>query len=518
MKRSIRIIVKSFLLSIVLFSFAACNNAANTTSASETSISDTTNPVISSFTATAANASVTLNWSVSDNIGVSSVKLYQGTSSGAETTLLTTITSTSTTSYTVSSLTNGTTYYFKIEVSDAAGNTASQTTNASPSASTEFSLSSKNFAKQLTIGWNLGNTLDAYSHDTSNQYLQGLYSETCWGQPSTTQAMIEAVYAAGFKAIRIPISWHNHITETTNYTINSEWMARVKTVVDWAYDAGFYVIINVHHDNLSSSDITSWPGYLISLDSTTQSTYETKSKTYLEKIWTQIAEEFNDDYGERLIFEVLNEPRTVGETSEWYANDTDGRTLNNIVTAYDQVCINAIRATGGNNAKRYLMIPAYKGSSSNINTFTMPTDSADDKLILSFHAYDPYTFAMYDGSTDNTTFDNTDKTSLDSLFANVNTYFPNIGAVIGEASSTNKGNLSDRVAWATYYFDKAYNTYGWPTILWDNGAYTANTTGSEQHGWFKRSDQTWYFPTVISAAMNAVGVTPGTLTQASETQ
>lgn len=511
MKRSIQIIVKSFLLAAALFSFAACDNTANTTTGP-----DTTAPVISSFTATAGDSEVTLSWAVTDNTAVTSVKLYQGSAEGSETTELIEITSTSTTSYEVSGLTNGTTYYFKLVASDEAGNTSDETANATPAE--EFYLSSKEFAKQLTIGWNLGNTLDAYSHDTSNQYVQGLYSETCWGQPSTTQNMIEAVYTAGFKAIRIPISWHNHITETTNYTIDSDWMARVKTVVDWAYDAGFYVIINVHHDNLSSSDITSWPGYVISLDSTTQSTYETQSKDYLEKIWTQIAEEFNDDYGERLIFEVLNEPRTVGESSEWYANDTDGKTLNDIVTAYDQVCINAIRASSGNNAKRYLMVPAYKGSSSNINTFTMPTDSANDKLILSFHAYDPYTFAMYDGSTDNTTFDSTDEASLDSLFANVKTYFPNIGAVIGEASASNKDNLSDRVAWATYYFDKAYNDYGWPTVLWDNGAYTANTTGSEQHGWFKRLDQTWYFPTVISAAMNAVGVTPGTLSQATETQ
>ncbi|MCR4742021.1 MAG: cellulase family glycosylhydrolase [Treponema sp.] len=499
------------------FKLVAADEAGNTSekTANATPAPDTTPPVISAFKAVAGNTSVTLKWTVTDDEGVTSVKLYQGSAEGSETTELTEITSTSTTSYEVSGLTNDTTYYFKLIASDEAENTSEASANATPAE--EFTLSSKEFASQLTIGWNLGNTLDAYSHDTSNQYVQGLYSETCWGMPSTTQAMIEAVYAAGFEAIRIPISWHNHITETTNYTIDSDWMARVKTVVDWAYNAGFYVIINVHHDNLSSSDITSWPGYVISLDSTTQSAYETQSKTYLEKIWNQIAEEFNDDYGERLIFEVLNEPRTVGENSEWWANDTNGKTLNDIVTAYEQVCINAIRDSDGKNAKRYIMVPAYKGSSSNINTYTLPTDTANDKLILSFHAYDPYNFAMYNKDYTDTTFDAADKTSLDSLFANVNNYFPGIGAVIGEASASNKDNLSDRVAWATYYFDKAYNDYGWPTVMWDNGAYEANSTSGEQHGWFKRSDQTWYFPTVISAAMNAVGVTPGTLSQASET-
>ena len=153
----------------------------------------------------------------------------------------------------------------------------------------------------------------------------------------------------------------------------------------------------------------------------------------------------------------------------------------------------------------------------NSYTYSLPNDTANDKLILSFHAYDPYSFAMYNKDYTDTTFDEADKSSLDSLFANVKKYFPSIGAVIGEASASNKDNLSEREAWVAYYFDKAYNTYGWPTVMWDNGAYEANATSGEQHGWFNRKELTWYFPTVISAAMNAVGVTPGTLSQASET-
>ena len=510
-KRTVLIAVSIFTASMLLF--VGCNPTPSSSSneSKEEKEVDTSAPVISEFKAVAGVERVTLSWTVTDDEGVTSVKLYQGDAEGEESTELTEITSASTTSYEVSNLTNDTTYYFKLVASDEAGNTSEKTANASPAE--EFILTSTEFAKQLTIGWNLGNTLDAHSNGT---WGQGLNSETCWGQPKTTQEMIDAVYAAGFKTIRIPITWYNHVSGS-EYTIDSEWMARVKTVVDWAYNAGFYVIMNVHHDNLSAKDLNSFPGYGLSSNTSTQASIEEKSKDYLKKVWTQIAAKFNDDYGERLIFEVLNEPRTVGEGSEWYANDELGKTLNKIVTAYEQVCINAIRNSGSNNANRYIMVPAYKGSHTNISTYNLPNDTANDKLILSFHAYDPFNFAMYNKDYTDTTFDEADKSSLDSLFANVNKFFPTIGAVIGEASASNKDNLSDREAWVTYYFDKAYNTYGWPTVMWDNGAYEANATSGEQHGWFNRKELTWYFPTVISAAMNAVGVTPGTLSQASET-
>ena len=82
-----------------------------------------------------------------------------------------------------------------------------------------------------------------------------------------------------------------------------------------------------------------------------------------------------------------------------------------------------------------------------------------------------------------------------------------IGVVIGEMSASNKDNLAERVKWATYYFGTALNTYGIPSILWDNMAYTSSTTSGEQHGYYNRSARTWYFPTIITAAMDAVGVT-----------
>lgn len=370
---------------------------------------------------------------------------------------------------------------------------------------------SVDFVKNMGMGWNLGNTLDATNGNTTSN--QGLSSETCWSQPYTTQDMIKAVRAAGFKTIRIPVSWHNHISSKsgTTYTIDSEWMSRVKTIVNWAIDEGMCVILNVHHDNMAASAIsggTSY-GYALSTDSSVQET----SKAFLSSVWTQIATTFAS-YDDALVFEVLNEPRDIGgeyaatsssgNDSEWW---TDDDTLFPIITDYEKTCIDAIRAVSGNES-RYIMVPGYAASGSDsslLARYTMPTDSATGKLILSVHAYSPYAFAMYDSKdSDHTEFTSSDASELSSMFNYLKTNYVSkgIGVVMGEASATNKGNLSARVSWATDYFTKAKNA-GIPVVLWDNGAYEAKTTESEQHGYLNRSACTWYFPTIINAMYSA---------------
>lgn len=362
---------------------------------------------------------------------------------------------------------------------------------------------SVDFVKNMGMGWNLGNTLDATNGNTTSN--QGLSSETCWSQPYTTQDMIKAVRAAGFKTIRIPVSWHNHISSKsgTTYTIDSEWMSRVKTIVNWAIDEGMCVILNVHHDNMASSAIsggTSY-GYALSTDSSVQET----SKAFLRSVWTQIATTFAS-YDDALVFEVLNEPRDIGGEvwgNEWWCTTAAAYTC---ITDYEKTCIDAIRAVSGNE-NRYIMVPGYAASGSDrteLGCYTMPTDSATNKLILSAHAYSPYGFAMYDG-TSHTEFTSSDASELTTMFNYLKTNYVSkgIGVVMGEASATNKGNLSARVSWATDYYTKA-TAAGIPVVLWDNGAYTASTTSGEQHGYFNRNACTWYFPTIINAMSKAV--------------
>jgi len=395
------------------------------------------------------------------------------------------------------------------KVSSSSSSSSSSNTTTT---STGFTKSSVEFSKNLKAGWNLGNTLECKDDGNSgNQWVQDLYAETAWGLPKTTKAMMTGIKNAGFKAVRIPVSWHNHIYDSTNYTIDAEWMARVKEVVDYAYSNGLYVILNMHHDNLSASEYGTYSynnrkvvGFVL------DSNYKNQSNAYIKAVWTQIANTFKG-YDEKLIFEVLNEPRNVGSSDEWWVSGTTASNYCSLIKSYEETAISAIRTTGGNNAKRYLMVPGYAGSASYLDYFTMPSDSASDKLILSVHAYNPYNFAMYNSSYTDTTFDSSDKSELNTLFANLyNKYVKNgIGVVIGEASASNKGNLSAREAWATYYFGTALNTYGMPTFLWDNGVSAADAYSGENHGYFNRSACTWYFPSIIRNALKAVGITPG---------
>ncbi|MFA6938254.1 MAG: glycoside hydrolase family 5 protein, partial [Treponema sp.] len=247
--------------------------------------------------------------------------------------------------------------------SDNSTNTGSgeTTDNADSGTTTITAGSSKAMAQNMKIGWNLGNTFDA--HSSSGKKNEGLASEISWlpdydgdGDKTdnyTTKANIEGIKAAGFTTIRIPISWHNHITDSS-YTIDSSWMARVKQIVDWAYNAELYVIINVHHDNFSTSNMSNYYGYCIN------SSYKTDSNAYLKAVWKQIATTFNNSYDEHLVFEVLNEPRCVGESCEWWVGSSTTPTAteaNAIITEYEQTCLDAIRATGGNNAERFIMVP-----------------------------------------------------------------------------------------------------------------------------------------------------------------
>ena len=171
--------------------------------------------------------------------------------------------------------------------------------------------------KNMKFGWNLGNTLDATAGgDPANGWSGankslGIKTETNWGKPETTQAMIKGLKASGISTIRLPISWHDHID--SNYNIDSAWMNRVKTIVDWAMDEGLYVIINIHHDNVGANALkkNSHKGFCPAPKC------KEESERYLAKIWQQIAAAFNNGYDEHLIFEVMNEPRLPGDPHEW---------------------------------------------------------------------------------------------------------------------------------------------------------------------------------------------------------
>ncbi len=248
-----------------------------------------------------------------------------------------------------------------------------------PDEPADMSKTAMEIASQMYPGWNLGNTLEA--GDTKNMWANaGVGAETAWQSNKTTQELIDAVKAAGFKSVRIPCSWvMGHITDKDKCTIDPDWIKRVKEVVDYCIKDGLYVIINDH-----------WDGGWIQREGLTADTDIKATKDKFSKIWTQIANSFNS-YDEHLIFAGLNEPGvgnddlTLVEVPEIAAR----------VAEYEQVFIDAVRATGGNNANRVLVV---QGPNTNIDQFVANNymakikDTAENRLMVEVHFYDPYVF------------------------------------------------------------------------------------------------------------------------------
>lgn len=353
-------------------------------------------------------------------------------------------------------------------------------------------------AKAMKIGWNLGNTFDA--HGTKS-----LSCENAWGQPTTTKAMLHGLKQAGFVSIRIPVSWHDHITESTNYTIETDWLNRVKEVVSWAMDEGLCVIINIHHDNLKDEELkkTNY-GFAVTKDAELQA----KSEKYIAGVWKNVAEAFKD-YDHSLVFELLNEPRDVGGANwgnEWWVGGTDATQANGIIGKYEQAALDAIRATGSKNTDRFIMVPPYAASTGCMTGFKLPKDSANSRIIIEAHAYSPYNFAM--DSPGDIKFTSGHQGELSGMF---NTLYNNyvskgIGVVIDETGATNKNNISDRIAWAKYFFGQAYKK-GIPSFWWDNGKWQVfGTDYDDKYGYYNRREQIWYFPELMKASLEAVGI------------
>jgi len=327
-------------------------------------------------------------------------------------------------------------------------------------------ISASELVAKIRIGWNLGNTLDAKPNETS------------WGNPLTKKSNIDTIKAAGFNAVRIPVSWSNHVDGS--YNIDAIFMNRVKEIVGYAMDNNMYVILNTHHDEgifkFTNSEMTA-------------------SKAAFTKIWKQIADNFKDA-NLRLIFEGLNEPRTIGSSAEWSGGTTEER---DNLNAMEQLFVDVVRASGGNNTNRVLMVSTYAASSEQVamNGVKIPDDPSNPtvkKIIVSVHAYSPYFFALHEGSGAVNTWskDNSSdtvgvKTPLDRAY---NTFVSKgIPVIMGEFGALNRNNELARADWANYYVSYA-KSKNIPCFWWDDG------------GNFKllnRNNNTFYFPKIKNA-------------------
>lgn len=331
-------------------------------------------------------------------------------------------------------------------------------------------ISAWDMVKEMKVGWNLGNTLDATGSSD-------LSAETSWGNVETSKAMIDLLKDSGFNVFRVPVSWGTHMDDS--YTVDKDWMARVKEVVDYGIDNDMYVILNTHHEE--------W--YF-----PTEENKEDDIKQ-LTALWSQIAEEFKN-YDEHLIFEGLNEPRLRNTAAEWTGGDESSRA---IVQEYAQAFYNTVRNSGGNNAQRALMLTGYAASSNRVCLEQVWLPENDDKVIVSVHAYLPYSFALDTKGTD--VFDPSNTSEIDTLFMNLDDLFlsKQIPVIVGEFGSVNKYNTEDRVECVKTYLETA-KSYGVPCCWWDNGAVVGD---GENFGLMDRNlPPEWKFPEIVDAIMD----------------
>ncbi|WP_205461760.1 cellulase family glycosylhydrolase [Mangrovibacterium lignilyticum] len=325
-------------------------------------------------------------------------------------------------------------------------------------------------AAKMTLGWNLGNSLEASG------------GEMAWGNAKTTNDFIVAVKNAGFNAIRIPCSWDQYLEDQTTYKIKDTWLVRVKEVVDYCADNNMYAILNIH-----------WDGGWLENNVTTDKQAEVNAKQ--AAIWKQIAKYFRD-YDEHLLFAGANEPNV--ETQEQA----------DVLKVYMQTFVTTVRNTGGRNTYRNLIIPGPSTDIDKTNNFmSMPTDETANRLMAEVHYYTPWNFCgleedaswgkmFYFWGADNHVADGGDRNSSWGEEATVNAQFAKMKAkfvdngipvILGEFAATRR-DLSnygttwqekhdDSRAWFAEYVVKKAKENGLVPFYWDNGPTTVNASG-----------------------------------------
>lgn len=320
-------------------------------------------------------------------------------------------------------------------------------------------ITSQQLVEDMTFGWNLGNTLDVCQADRDgdgkiNEHVEAeeKVDETLWGNPKATKELFTSLKKNGVNAVRIPVTWRDHMDSNGN--IDREWMDRVQQVVDYAYSQGMYVIINVHHDGGGDPKFGAW------IIEESQKDYNTFLKKY-KNVWKQIAERFKN-YSDYLIFESMNE---VGFDTLYNKNKADAY---NLINKINQDFVDIIRATGGNNAKRHLLIAGYYTDIERTcdSLYKMPDDKAG-RCILSVHYYTPWDFCTCD--IKHTWGTNSEVRQMETLIGKMKKNFVDKGipVIIGEYAASGS-DLSSCIFFIEK-LNKLCSDYGIATFIWDSG-------------------------------------------------
>lgn len=340
-------------------------------------------------------------------------------------------------------------------------------------------LTAAEITREMGTGWNLGNTMDGHTGFTPG--------ETVWQPTMTTQKLVDAVHDAGFSTMRLPVTWGTMIDDENGYKINEAWLSRVQDIADYAVKQDMYVIINLHHDG---AEQTGW----LRIAYEGEELEEVKRK--FAAVWQQIAETFRD-YDEHVIFEAMNE--VCGDDPSEAGYIKDFRTIE----ALNQIFVDTVRATGGNNAKRWLsVVPRYTNIQAVLNAkygFTLPNDPAGH-IMLSVHDYD-YSFGIQ--ANMNATLWNQEKAlNLSKLMEQLKTAFVDKGVpvVLGEYGAVNKNNLGNRV----YYYEamnRMAQLNGIVPVCWDIGWYDPAQDPDYTFSLFDRETGEQLYPDIIKGAL-----------------
>lgn len=363
-------------------------------------------------------------------------------------------------------------------------------------------LNQSQIVEAMGPGWNLGNQLESVTDNVPE--------ETNWGNPVITEKLIQSVKAAGFKSIRIPVSYFAKIDDDKDYTIDSKWLDRVQEVVNYCIKNDLYAVINIHGDGYNTID----GGWLLC-----NGKNQTEIKKKYKKVWKQIAERFKN-YDEHLLFESMNEEfdGSYSEPNkEYYQNIND----------YNQIFVDTVRKTGDNNTKRWLIIP---GWNTNIDYtagdygFKLPTDQYRDKsidkeeqrIMISVHYYSPWDFCggengvitQWGNEADDPSKTSTtcDETYMKNQLNLMKTTFADKGypVFIGEYGSIDKTSYDSENEYYRAYFARKLcqlsRKNGCIPMYWDNGY-----NGVHGFGLFDRTTCEVTQPVIIDAIMEDFG-------------
>ena len=346
------------------------------------------------------------------------------------------------------------------------------TTDVAPD-QTGMTLSAQEWDKNVVMGWNLGNSLESSG------------GETGWGNPKTTQDMIKFVKSQGFNAIRIPVRWTEQLSDETNMVVKVEWLNRVKEIVDWCLAEDMYVIINVHHE--------AW------LDRNPFNSKKAENNRKLAALWKCIATFFRD-YDQRLAFAGTNETiATVNGQENWNKPEAEWQAVQN---SYNQTFVDAVRATGGKNYYRHIVVQTYacNGYYGLDGGFTVPKDVVEGRMSVEFHCYDPYEYAgngsyYYWGKKYKDmgkSVPSSDESTLSSYFLRIfyKWWKEGLGVVLGEYGATCHYKTDDKQTMMEnqqYYYQcmvSKARECGFAAFAWDNNAFG---NGTEKFGIFRRT-------------------------------